>query len=114
MITHPESRGSTLRNYLGIALVLVLAGAGMWMSYWGTTIYLAARSGLDGLRLSCHILQTAETKAVITKDQRSIVIKEFLRLGGGSDKSSNDQLIAYLRSDCSKTFIAEIWGNLKN
>lgn len=99
-----------MRRYLGTAAVLMLAGFGLWGSYWATTAYLGAHAALDGIRLSCHVLQTAEARNFITRDQRKIIIKSLVSKSGNG--SGNVELDTYLETDCSKTFFEDVWGKL--
>src|SRR5882724_10900570 len=100
-----------MRRYLAIAAVLAASGLGLLLSYWGTMAYMGARASLDGIRLSCHVLQTAEGRRLMTKEQRQIVIKDFLGKAGSGNGAV--ELIDYLKTDCSKSFLAEVISKIK-
>jgi hypothetical protein len=94
-------------RYLGIALVVVLAGLGTVVGYYGTAAYLGARGSFAGLKHACETLQIAETKQIITRQQRGSIIDAMMRK---TAKASGDEGIAeagaiidYLNGDCSRS-----------
>ena len=97
-----------MRRYLGIALVVLLAGLGAAVGYFGTAAYLGARGSFAGMKHACETLQIAEAKQVITRQQRGSIIDEMMR---ETAKASGDQRIAdanplidYLNGDCSRSY----------
>ena len=92
-----------MRRYLGIALVVLLAGLGTAGGYIGTAAYLGARGSFAGMKHACETLQIAEAKQVITRQQRGSIIDEMMRKSGkkiGEAKA----LVNYLNGDCSRSF----------
>ena len=100
-----------MRRYLAIAAVLALAGLGLFLSYWGAIAYIGARAGLNSIRLSCHVLQTAEARRLITTEQRQLIIADFL--GKSRSGKGTDELVGYLKSDCSKSLFADVMSKIK-
>ncbi len=85
---------SAVLKYLLLGIVgLVCLGIG----FLGSAAYFGTRGTLEGFAYSCKILDIAEKKAILTKQQRASVAAETAK-GGGTD-----QLAAYLTSDCAKT-----------
>jgi hypothetical protein len=81
-------------KYLLLGVIgLICLGIG----FLGSTAYFGARGTLEGFAYSCKILDVAEKKGILTKQQRASVAADTAK-GGGSD-----QLTAYLSSDCAKT-----------
>src|SRR6267154_71276 len=92
-----------MRRYLGIALVVLLAGLGTAGGYFGTAVYLVGGGSLVGMKHVCATLQIAEAKQVITRQQRGSIIDEMMRKSGkkiGEAKA----LVDYLNGDCSRSF----------
>jgi hypothetical protein len=96
-----------MRRYLGIALVVLLAGLGTAGGYFLTAAYLGARGSLDGMKHACVTLQIAEIKQVITRQQRGSIADELMREAaeGSDDKKIAEakRLIDYLNGDCSRS-----------
>jgi len=97
-----------MRRYLGIALVVLLAGLSTAGGYIGTAAYLGARGSFAGMKHACETLQIAEAKQVITRQQRGSIIDEMMR---ETAKASGDERIAeanplvdYLNGDCSRSY----------
>ena len=92
-----------MRRYLGIALVVLLAGLGTAGGYFATAAYIGARGSLAGMKHACETLQFAEAQQVITRRQRASIIDEMMRKSGkkiGEAKA----LVNYLNGDCSRSF----------
>jgi hypothetical protein len=97
-----------MRRYLGIALVVLLAGLGTAGGYFLTAAYLGARGSLAGMQHACVTLQIAETKQVITRQQRGSIADELMRdaaEGSGDKKIAEEakRLVDYLNGDCSRS-----------
>lgn len=96
-----------MRRYLGIALVALLAGFGAAGGYFGTAAYLGARGSLDGMNHACQTLQTAESRQVITRQQRSAIVdammQETARASGDGNIAGANVLVDYLKGDCSRS-----------
>jgi hypothetical protein len=81
-------------KYILLTLVgLVCLGVG----FLGSTAYFGASGTLEGFAHSCKLLDIAEKKGVLTKQQRADVAADTAKIGGSA------QLTAYLSSDCAKT-----------
>ena len=97
-----------MRRYLGIALVVLLAGLGTVGGYFGTAAYIGARGSLAGMKHACETLQIAEAKQVITRRQRASIIDEMMRetakASGDKGIAEANPLIDYLNGDCSRSF----------
>jgi hypothetical protein len=97
-----------MRRYLGIALVVLLAGLGTAGGYFGTAAYIGARGSLAGMKHACETLQTAEAKQVITRQQRGSIVDEMMReaakASGDKGMAEANPLIDYLKGDCSRSF----------
>jgi hypothetical protein len=81
-------------KYLLLSIVgLVCLGIG----FAGSFIWFGATGRMQGFAYSCKILDVAEKKGILTKQQRASVAADTAK-GGGTD-----QLSVYLSSDCAKT-----------
>jgi hypothetical protein len=97
-----------MRRYLGIALVVLLAGLGAAGGRFATAAYFGARGSFAAMKHACETLQIAEAKQVITRQQRGSIIDEMIR---DTAKATDDKRIAvdkvlvdYLNGDCSRSF----------
>jgi hypothetical protein len=101
-----------MRRYLGIVLVVLLAGLGAAGGYFGTAAYLGARGSFDGMKHACETLQIAEAKKVITRQQRASIVDEMMREAAkASDKEGTADakvIVDYLKGDCSRS----IWETM--
>jgi hypothetical protein len=96
-----------MRRYFGIALVIILAGLGTVGGYSGTAVYIGARGSFSGMKHACETLQVAETKQIITRQQRGSIVDEVMRKaaeGSGDENITEFQmLVDYLNGDCSRS-----------
>jgi hypothetical protein len=101
-----------MRRYLGIALIVLLAGLGTVGGYFGTAAYIGARGSLAGMKHACETLQIAEAKQVITRRQRASIIDEMMqetaKASGDKGIAEANPLIDYLNGDCSRS----IWETM--
>jgi hypothetical protein len=61
----------------------------------GSGIYVGMRGALDGSAYTCKILDVAEKKGILTKQQRAILVSR--------DGKTGEPMASYLISDCAKT-----------
>jgi hypothetical protein len=96
-----------MRRYLGIALVVVLAGLGSVVGYYGAAAYVGARGSFAGVKHACETLQIAEAKQVITRQQRVSIVDQMMRktaeASGDKEMAEANPLTDYLKSDCSRS-----------
>jgi hypothetical protein len=101
-----------MRRYLGIVLVVLLAGLGTVAGYYGTAAYVGARGSFAGMKHACETLQIAEAKQVITRQQRGAIVDEVMRetakASGDKGIAEANPLIDYLNGDCSRS----IWETM--
>lgn len=95
-----------MRRFFAIAFVLLFTGLGAAGGYFGAAVYVGARGSLEGMSLACHALQTAESRQVITRQQRAAIIDTLMQTAkGAGDEPIVDSpiLIDYLKGDCSQS-----------
>lgn len=94
-----------MRRVLVTALVLLLAGFGAGGGYFGAAVYVGARGSLDGMNHACLTLQTAESKQVITQQQRTAIVDAMMDSikKAGEDIVHDGVLVGYLKGDCSRS-----------
>jgi hypothetical protein len=102
-----------MRRILGIVLVIFLTGMGAAGGYFGAAAYVGARGSLDGMSHVCQTLQVAETKQVITRQQRSAIVEQMLNGAArvaGDESADGSPLTGYLKGDCTQSVWQSITG----
>lgn len=80
------------------AILLGLVGLlCLGIGFLGTSTYFGARGAIEGFAYSCKILQVAESKGMLTKQQRATVAADVMR------GNAADPIAVYMTSDCAKT-----------
>jgi hypothetical protein len=100
-----------MRRILANVLVIVLTAMGAAGGYFGTAAYVGARGSFAGMRHVCHTLQTAETKHIITPQQRSAIVEQMLSAAArasGDESPEGSALTGYLKGDCTRS----IWQSI--
>jgi hypothetical protein len=95
-----------MRRILGLGLVIFLTGLGAAGGYFGTAAYLGARGSFDGISHVCQTLQVAQTKQIITRQQRSAIVEQMLSgpaRAAGDASADGSALTGYLKGDCSQS-----------
>ena len=90
--------------FLKIILLTIIGLVSASIGFFGSAAYVGVRGSLEGFADACKMLQVAETKGVLSKDQRATVISDILSKG----KDDSKDIQAYLRSDCSQS----LWKSL--
>jgi hypothetical protein len=100
-----------MRRILGIVLVVLLTGMGAAGGYFGAAAYVGARGSFAGMTHVCHMLQMAQTRQVITPQQRSAIVEQMLSgaaRAAGDENAGGSALTVYLRGDCSQS----VWQSI--
>lgn len=100
-----------MRIFFGILLVVVLAVIAGVAGYYGTAAYAFARGADDGLFHSCQTLEVAETKQILTREQRAAIATRMMGPTEAADEGEAkiaEVFVDYLKGDCSKS----VWPEL--
>jgi hypothetical protein len=100
-----------MRTFFGILLVAVLAVLAGVAGYYGTAAYAFARGADDGLFHACQTLEVAETKQILTREQRAAIATRMMGPAEAGDEGGAkiaEVFVDYLKGDCSKS----VWSEL--
>ena len=95
-----------MRRILGLVLVIALTGMGAAGGYFGAAAYVGARGSFAGMSHVCQTLQIAETKLIITQQQRSAIVEQMLNAAAsaaGDESADGNPVTGYLKGDCSQS-----------
>lgn len=88
-----------MKTRTGTVVVTILSILGGILGFMGSSGWFATAGALDGFRAVCYTLKTAEAKAIVTKAQRDELAKAAM-----SSSKGDPAVLAYLSSDCAKSF----------
>lgn len=90
---------------LGTIFVTILAVLGAIGGILGSSGYFAYVGASKGWAATCHLLQTGESRELISHDQRTELARSIIPSSEG-----DDALVAYFMSDCSKSVFGAAFG----